>query len=1189
METNNQNQVPTGNQFIPIKTNPKIKIEINNIETFLIKSNYLKSKKLEKDKLNLLKPNPNKFELLHHFEFNENITLSDVSVNYGPSIQYIKKIFNCNLTIDDMYTQYLNYTKRVISLNKYINCLLLIEYIFKNFSEIFFANNEHLVEKIIKQKVEIFDISNINNNQDDENIINEFIDLYDTIESKPTFKGNNVNKNLIILVFLVSMGNEYFISKDIADQNNLLYFFNKYNNIYVSNIQISLFLYIYINLIMNMHSYASNTKTNFFNYRNSKNNLLYKDINENDVINVKKKLAKSTFAGTFNVRENTTPNLFLFDNENIITFYDFINNNINNNTNNNTNNNPNTNTNNNINNNKNNKINNNINNINNNVINLLLFQNYLKLYSLYNLNKNKIRCTVNLTIYTVHDFFSTQILNNKKENRKNIFNNEISNILDININYIGIMNNKEILTQCFSYINFNELLIKITGFIVDQQVTQLNNIYFDLVKKSRTVHFQESFIANGIDLRGINIDNSLNTLSVSFNIINNLLNFYGKIKEIKKLPKLIIIKLNFCKLTINNTNKEIQIYFDYSTIKEKILFQSLITSVNILVLIQKYQRIIRSLAEFKLYECMLRVSQTNFRSKQLNFIFKLITKSIVDFVENEEFQKINICEKKLPNFNKNLSVYIKNSLINKKNRISNLKNILSMNPIYANKLKILHNYIENLDTYWDLIVISNNQKEFQLLRTFDDCKLFIYITRESIKFTRNDLNTEIYEYINFIMYLTNDQNKYQNALDLIDSIVIDSKKVNLDVNINIICDRFYIEYYVLTQPEMKNVIRKLYNDVDNLYLIAKPHSKEKNFMNKENLNYDIHLNKKYVAVCNNHMRLNQSDEKYAILIKDFLTILSSCVEVILYILKKKEVTIEKFIYVVRINNENYFSFEYKKSNILIKKIKEFDSLYTCDLKKSYPFFCLLSKIPDGYFELNSGENFYEIFLRLFLNLNKVADKPENLNGIFFQKIHKGIFYQYYDTANVIFFNYEFYIKFNDFFISNNYLKITNNEKFEKCYMIPINSKIQNLPNNNVIFKSIIVFNYNFNSNYIYKNFDKILMSYRKIDYIVIEENIIIDKEMKEMKQLDKCLYKLLKKKIKNEKNFVEKCYKKIVGYWVKNEKVSYYERNTKEFEKLLDNYNKEKIKLKAQTVNRGVLKVNDNLQTKANKKDCSIF
>ena len=126
-------------------------------------------------------------------------------------------------------------------------------------------------------------------------------------------------------------------------------------------------------------------------------------------------------------------------------------------------------------------------------------------------------------------------------------------------------------------------------------------------------------------------------LYIQYNILNYFLEYYHKNKELKKTPKLITIKFNTFKCIINREKKNIQIYFNFSSIKEKTLFHYLKISSNILKLEKKYEDIITNLKDYKLYDSTIRLYQTNFRSHQVSFFFALITKKLVDFLEENKY------------------------------------------------------------------------------------------------------------------------------------------------------------------------------------------------------------------------------------------------------------------------------------------------------------------------------------------------------------------------------------------------------------------------------------------------------------------------------------------------------------------------------------------------------------------------
>ena len=154
--------------------------------------------------------------------------------------------------------------------------------------------------------------------------------------------------------------------------------------------------------------------------------------------------------------------------------------------------------------------------------------------------------------------------------------------------------------------------------------------------------------------------------------------------------------------------------------------------------------------------------------------------------------------------------------------------------------------------------------------------------------------------------------------------------------------------------------------------------------------------------------------------------------------------------------------------------------------------------------MESNSNFCDVFLRIFLNLNKVAENKEQLMQLFLQKIHKSI---------------------NDFLKNNDYLKISEGEKFDVCNIIPIHMTNINEKNNykkminnfyenekNNIYNKIIIFDYGFDNSYIYKKFENITMSFSKIEYYKNIQQGFINNELKDEIALKK---KYLFKRIKN--------------------------------------------------------------------------
>ena len=1196
----------------------KIKVQISNIESFLLKTVYLNQKTFNKNHLDILNHSLNKQDYLSHFEFDEKISFSEASVKYGILIQSINKIFNSTQSIEDMYEQYLDYTKDIILLNQYINTLIIIELIFTNFSDI--ITNNSFITNLTKEKIIIYNINILDGNNNE--LKNKIEKLYKKIEEKPTLKGNQVNGNLILLVFLITMGNNYYIDKDLPNLMDLMHFFTKYNNIFINDINLSLFLYLFLIININLYANSIKYKKQYLNYESMQNNnSLYFEFNESDmnqevnnynsnIINNTNKKAPFPLKMSqrkYNKSEYNIPNLYIYDNENI--FYK----------------------------------------IENSSIKLLAFQNYLKLYAFYYLSKCKIKYTVNLYIESFHDLI-IHIFNSIKDNEKIIEKNnekekleksQNKNNIDTNIIFTNVNEEelsrinlskidlfiKDTISNSFNCFNFLGLSIFVTGFQNDYQVERIISINLDLIKKSKKWHLQESVLSKDININENNNYSSTESLINSFTILCFMLEMFGKNNHLKKnYPYLLLIKFKMFKCTISRDKKkpEIKIYFDYSTMKEKMLFNFLKTSENILFLISKYEQVINLLPEFKQYNCALRITQTNFLSHQVSFYFKLITKILVDYIDSNKLFKIEIYEKKLNNYNPNMLVYIKNNSLNKKTRISQIKQLIH-NPIVYNKIKIFQSFIEQLESNWDIIVISKDSKDFQLLRTFDDNKLFIYIDKEksnnldenkkkfeiSIK-NSTALNSSffnIYEYLNIIMYFKNDQEIYKNGMNFLNLIKMAKQSQkdavsSLPFKTTLICDRYFLESKVIVDQSMKNSIQLVYDSIDNLLLIAKCINvsgdvSNNNYSDADSFNYDVYISEKYISVCNYHKYPYKNDNNFKLLIYDFLSVISSCIELIIYLLKYKDLYINKFIYIIRTIDDAYFSFEYKNSNLFFKKLKEFDSLISLDVKKCYPLLCILSNKKETEYT-ESNNNFYDLFLRLFLNLNKVADDKNKLIQIFLQKIHKSIFYQYYDSFILTGFTYEAINYFNDFFIINNYLDISGGEKFDICNIVPIhimnhiekkNYKIliNNFFNENkklIMFNKITLFNFNFGNSYIYKNFNNIIMSFRKVEYINNIQNAIINSDLKS--DIDKKMKYLFIKLGKNKEK--KKIFEKIRSFIERRNFVGYMS-NEKTYEDILNDFKKERIKYKAQNVGKRIFQIAEiaKLDQKYSNNDCNIY
>ena len=1200
----NENKINYKNEMI---------INMNDISTLLYKSGFLNKEKIDTQLLSLLSANK-KFNFIDVFEFDSSISIKEASSKYNNLLKSLKVILkeDFKYNLESLYNQYSEYTQKKIPLNNFLNCLIMLNFILTNFKEILnIEENANFISTFqLDKKINIIFIDNMLSN-----ISHKLDNIYEKIENISDAKGKIIYKNLIILIFILSLDGNIFVDNDPTIILNLLQKFNLYNKIYISNIHLSLMLYIQMEILINIYinsnkskksSIVSNKnqfldlsrneeKKNNNNFTFTRNSNLAKYNYKTQLLSTNRKMIRNQNANKFDETEqknnnyiDNLPNYYLFNDE-----FDNL--------------------------------------IQNSDINIILFQNYLKFFSFYTISKHKIQIEINLSIESISEFIKNCYENQSNKKIFSQINENIISNLKLDINDILT---KENISLTFSSIDINELIIKFFDYKHKSQIEIINFKFIDLISKSNMCYLQEpvySLICNKNEKKPKNNKSSdsltIKELYTQFDILCFNLIFFLKNHEIKKSPKSIIIKFNAFKCLINRENKKIQIFFNFSFVKEKTLFHYLKHSSNILNLEEKYTDVILILRESKQYESTIRLFQNNFRSHQLSFIFTLLTRLVVNFVIDYKLtHRISILETKFNNYNPNLQVYIKDENMKIKNRVLAIKQMI-FHGSYANKFYVLLNYLEDLSITWNLIVISDNENDFKLLRTFEDNKLFFYLSLDKTNIDQNSLenktsstsnsdNNEKYknnsgtEYVNVIMYFKNDENIFNKGLTFIEDLASDKDSI-LDYKFTLICDRFFLETNVLMEPRMKKNVKIIYSLIDNIFMIAKNikvdneiNEKDENEQDNEYFNYDIFIADSFIAIANYHRYNIEEDQNYSKIIFEFLSILSSCIEAILYILKNKDIYIPKFIYLLRTEKDNYYMFEYKESNMFIKKVKEFNSLMSLNIKDCYPLFCFLSKKAQTKYTI-SNDNFYDVFLRLFLNLNKVVESKEKLNEVFLQKIHKNIFYEYYDSFILIAFSFEAFNFFNDFLMKNEYLNITNGEKFDKCYIIlteDISTRKKNyeilLKNfkdeNNIIVKKVIIFNFNFKSSYFFINKKYSYMGFRKSEYLINEGiNKIKSTIIPDLNINLNIVSKIFENK-SNSKKGNNKIVERIKLFMTGNTKISIYNSNSKEYENILEEYIKEKDKMKAQKVEMRVYQLTEEAKNTQNslqnsKKDCFIF
>ena len=1227
-------------------------IDLNDISSFLYSIGYI-----NKQKYNHIQKNRDSLDNYEiFFEENQNITVTDASVKYGTLLTEINKLFNTNSSFQEHFEQYRIYTKTNNNFASYLNYLILLIYIIKKYDDLL---NINFLLSLDKQKISIIELDSQNNPFN-----SEITKLYENLENKSIYTEKEINPNLIILIFILSINGRIIINPEENSIKNLINNFSLYNKIYFSHIDLGILLFIQITIFLHVFSTTNllidsnkkqgnkifnkiekvnlpkndistrnkrksgilkadildkltrpftsrnNEKNNFNNKTEIGNEIImteYASNNNHNQINNLNEIGKET-----NIMNemNNIPNLYLFDNENIKF-------------------------------------------PNNPHLVIFLIQNYMKLFSFYELSKCNICILINLTIKNLF-VFREEIDNakNSKKNKNEIKNENNINEKDNNINnYYSLKNYSnydfhifeninikslknislenaflfinDVISQCFKNIYINEFLIKIGLFDDEKRIEELFSTYIDLMKKSNIFFIQElQIISHTL------IDNlSINDLHSQYNIIFYILEFFENSKNIKKShPKILSFKFNTFKLHINRDLKNIQLFFDFAKIKEKTLFDYIIKNQKMNILYNKYEGIIVLLREFKNYESKVRLIQSNFRSHQVNFLFSLITKKLVDYIEDIKTNRISILEAKFNNFNPNMKVYIKNEKIKRKARIEEIRHMIQSFPL-NNKIKMLYNYLNQLENNFDLIMISDNYtKDFRLIRRYDENQIYFFITKEMKKINllekekqiedkkfgstgnlpnvsekkQNSSTTEYNQFLNIIFYIKSDQNSFINIIDFLDSL-IDDDQCELQNNITIICDRFYLESYVIMEPSLKPTTKRMFAIVDNYFLIAKRSKNNDDDENdKENFNYDIYIGDDFISVANYH-QYNNKINNYSELVYEFLTCLSSCIELIIYCLRTKDIYLEKFFYIMRNINDKYFFFEYKNSNIFIKQIKDYDSLIFFNSKKATPLLCLLPKIPESEYTM-SVDNFYDVYLRLFLNLNKVEQQKDKLSQIFLYKIHKNIFYENYDSIILIAYSYQAFNIFNDFFLKNNFLSTTK-EKFNNIYFFPFDISIkdnsylkllENQKNNTSVANNIFIYEYGINQSFKFSKPNLLLLSYKKAEYLLDKtKELVSNRNFLQEREEKKVLFKILKNKKCNKKS-IKKIINNILTFWKKNDKINIYHLNISDYENVLKNYQKnvyqiqtQKVDMRLQNLTEDAINNYNNLKNK--QKNCNIY
>ena len=156
----------------------------------------------------------------------------------------------------------------------------------------------------------------LNSSLDNKNILGlkQKLDLiYEKIKRSPSYNGKDANYKLIAILFLLSLGSVSSVDKNIAQISNLMNLFTLYNKIYVNDINISFILFMNAIIFINLCIYSNKKKGHYkdiiydnkniynFYYQELKRKIITEKINEQ------------------NENNQRYISLFLFDND-VITF-----------------------------------------------------------------------------------------------------------------------------------------------------------------------------------------------------------------------------------------------------------------------------------------------------------------------------------------------------------------------------------------------------------------------------------------------------------------------------------------------------------------------------------------------------------------------------------------------------------------------------------------------------------------------------------------------------------------------------------------------------------------------------------------------------------------------------------------------------------------------------------------------------
>jgi hypothetical protein len=226
--------------------------------------------------------------ICNNLEFNEKTNINEASIKCKNAITSINKMFNINASLEEIYNQYIFYTKVKVHLNQFINWIIILDLIITNFNDIFNFDKIKCFNNLLKYKIEIFDINSIysstSTNKQNTNTLNL---VYKNLEDNPKYNNKNAYGDLIILIHLFSLEGQLKINKEIPNSMVIMNLIEIYNKIYISSSFLSILIYLEIVILINMHLFSLKNKKNYFEYnQTAKFNSIYKNMELTDSNNI---------------------------------------------------------------------------------------------------------------------------------------------------------------------------------------------------------------------------------------------------------------------------------------------------------------------------------------------------------------------------------------------------------------------------------------------------------------------------------------------------------------------------------------------------------------------------------------------------------------------------------------------------------------------------------------------------------------------------------------------------------------------------------------------------------------------------------------------------------------------------------------------------------------------------------------